>query len=78
MGEFPNVFRPDVDLVRPYESAIADKHLPKEIFVVESLPVGFVEIARAIENATLAGVELDIDLVVVKRFCSDNIVYRFH
>ena len=78
LGKFPNILRTNINLVRPHESAIADEHLPEEILVVESLPVGLVEIARTVENAALAGVELDIDLVAVKRLCSDNIVYHLH
>ena len=78
LGEFPDVFRTDVYLVWPNERAVADKHLAEEVLVVQSLPVGLVQIARTIENAAFAGVKHDIDLVAVKRLRRDNIVYRFH
>ena len=52
------------------------KHLTEEVLVVQFLPIGLVKIARTVENAAFAGVELDIDLVAVKRLCRDTEAYR--
>jgi len=77
-GEFPDVLWSDVYLARPHECAISDKHLIKERLVFQSPPIGFVEIARTVENGLVAGVEYDIDLVTVQRLRGHYVMQRFH
>ena len=77
-GKLPNVLGPDVDLVRPHERPVPDKHLPEERLVLQTTPIGLVEIARTVEDGLLAGVERDIDLVAVQRFRGHYVVDDFH
>jgi len=74
LGELPDVFRTDVDLVRPHERTIPDTNHAEEVVVIQLLPIWLVEVAGAVEYAALAGVEFDIDFVPVERPCRDNVV----
>ena len=77
-GEFPDVFGTEVDLIRPNDRAVTDKSLFEEFRVVKALPIGFVEIARAINDAFLPVVEFDIEPVAIQRLNRNYIVNHFH
>ena len=78
LGEFPDVFRTDVDLVRPHERTIPDANHAEEVVVFQLPPIWLVKVAGAVEYAALAGVEFDIDFVPVKRPCRDNVMQCIH
>ena len=52
-GEFPHVLGTDVNLARPHQSAISHKYLVEERLVVQTPPIGFVEITRTVEDGAL-------------------------
>ena len=78
LGVLPDVFRTDVDLLRPHERTMPDTNHAEEVDVIQLLPIWLVEIAGAVEYAAFAGVEFDIDFASVERFCRDNVVQHIH
>ena len=78
LGELPDVFRANVNLIWPHERAIPDANHAEEVVVFQLPPIWLVKVAGAVEYAALAGVEFDIDFVPVKRPCRDNVMQCIH
>ena len=52
-GEFPHVLGTDVNLARPHQSAMSNKHFVEERLVVQTPPIGFVEVTRTVKDGAL-------------------------